>query len=184
MTAIQIIPYQPVDVEALYQIFATATPQRQDAEASGFLLSQYTVDGFGDFLATRQSYIAYHAAVAVGFVVIAPPTRDQMDPIEWIGTPPRDEGDGCLCWIKMVAVLPSHKRHGVATSLYHHLFDTHPHVAFITGLYETPLNNRASAQFHLALGFQRVGVIARSNISPTGKHAHRVTGIYYRRSNA
>jgi ribosomal protein S18 acetylase RimI-like enzyme len=177
MVSLKIAPALRQDLDALYRVFAKATPSRPNAEAAGFLLSQYSVEGFWSFLATRTAYVAWQADAAVGFVVIASPTPDQMNPVSWFCGPIRNEGDGQLLWIKMVAVLPSYKRQGVATALYRHLFQTHSNADFITGLYEYPLNNRASTAFHLALGFQRVGIIERNINKP---EARRITGIFYR----
>lgn len=181
MTAIRITPFVPSALETVYRVFATATPDRPDLEASGFLVSQYTLDGLRDFLAARQAYVAYQEGLAIGYVVIALPTCDQMEPIHWFGTPIPDGGDSRLLWIKMVAVLPTHKRQGVATALYQHVFAAHPQSAFITGLYEVPIHNRASSQFHLALGFQRVGVIERiRDAAGADATTQSRTGIYYR----
>lgn len=160
-------------------MFCASTPDRPDAEATGFLLSQYSVEAFWDFLAVRTAYVACQANEPIGFTVIARPTPDQMEPIRWFGTPLLNQGGGRLLWIKMVAVLPAYKRQSVGSALYRHLFQTHPHSAFITGLYEYPLCNRASSAFHLALGFQRVGVIERIDNDAV---ARKVTGIFYKTS--
>lgn len=181
MVATQITPFVPTALEAVYHVFATAAPDQPDREASGFLVSQYTLAGFREFLAARQAYVAYQEGLAIGFVVIALPTLDQMEPIRWLGTPVLDAGDGRLLWIKMVAVLPTYKRQGIATALYQHIFAAHSESTFITGLYEVPLHNRASSAFHLALGFQRVGVIERFvDEMNVNQPQCRVTGIYYR----
>lgn len=189
MTLMQIAPVTQADLPALYQLFATAAPDRPDAEATGFLRSQYSLETFWAFLKDRQAYVAQQQGTALGFVVIARPTPDQMDQVHWFARPPqRPAGAGQvawwdeqLYWIKMVAVLPTAKRQGVATALYHYLFVLQPQSAFITGLYEAPLNNRASAAFHLALGFARVGVIDWSHEGPVvDEAARRLTGIYYR----
>ena len=181
MTAIRITPFVPSALEVVYRVFATATPDQLDREATGFLVSQYSLDGFRDFLVARQAYVAYQGDIAIGFAVVALPTLDQMEPIRWFGTPVVDAGDGNLLWIKMVAVLPTHKRQGVATALYQHLFQMHLQTRFITGLYEVPIHNRASSEFHLALGFQRVGVIERiRDAAGADTTTQSRTGIYYR----
>ena len=189
MDAIHIAPVTQADLPALYQLFTTAAPDRPDAEATGFLRSQYNLETFWAFLKDRQAYVAQQQGTALGFVVIARPTPDQMDQVHWFARPPqRPAGAGQvawwdeqLYWIKMVAVLPTAKRQGVATALYHYLFVLQPQSAFITGLYEAPLNNRASAAFHLALGFTRVGVIGWTAEGPVVEEAaRRLTGIYYR----
>ncbi len=181
MLNLHIRPVTRTDLTAVYTIFGEARADRPAAEEAGFLLSQYTPDAFWDFLAVRQSYLAEQDGIAIGFVVIAPPTPDQMDPIRWSAAPIRGDENGQLLWLKMVAVLPTHKRQGVATALYKHLFVAHPEAAFITGLYEYPLNNRASAAFHFALGFQRVGLIQRTMKQGVPDEADlRIIGIYYR----
>lgn len=177
----RIVPVTRADLDAVYQVFCTAAPDSTYAEETGFLLSQYNIEAFWAFLKTRTAYLAQKNDTIVGYVVIARPTPDQMEPIRWFDGPIVDESDGRLLWIKMVAVLPVYKRQGVASALYRHLFQTHPHVAFITGLYEYPLPNRASSAFHLALGFQRVGVIERIE---TNNVAQRVTGIFYKTSRS
>ncbi|MEM7129415.1 MAG: GNAT family N-acetyltransferase [Chloroflexota bacterium] len=183
MTAsLKIAPVKREDLDVLYQVFAAASSDRSDSETNGFFLSQYSVEGFWAFLAERTAYAAWQANALVGYVVIARPTPDQMDPIRWFDEPLRDEGDGRLLWLKMVAVLPRYKRQGVATALYRHLFQTHAKVDFITGLYEYPLNNRASAALHLALGFQRVGIIERETDETDETDERRVTGIFYKPS--
>ena len=179
---LHIAPITRADLAAVYHVFCKAAPDRPDAEAAGFLLSQYTVEAFWAFLEARLAYVAQKDGETIGFVVIARPTQDQMGPIRWFGRPILDNSDDQLLWIKMVAVSPTHKRQGVATALYRYLFQTHSPAAFITGLYEYPLHNRASAKFHLALGFQWVGMIERTNGVATNELDRRVTGIYYRLS--
>ena len=180
MRKIHIAPVTPEDLRAVYRVFCMAAADRPDAETTGFLLSQYSVEAFWAFLAARTAYVARRADEVSGFVVIARPTPDQMGPIRWFGAPILDKNDGRLLWIKMVAVLPTHKRQGVATVLYQYLFQRHAQAAFITGLYESPLNNRASSAFHLTLGFQRVGVIERIDGGAPNGSGRRTTGIYYR----
>jgi GNAT superfamily N-acetyltransferase len=178
MIGLQIARADQADFRALYSIFQQATPDRPHAEEHGFLRSQYDEDAFAAFL---SRCVVYHATVRrepAGFVVVEPLRFTDLPEIAW--EIPPDEvaslAQRALLWLRMAAVAPAFSRQGVGTALYQHVQQCYTSWDLLTGLYEQPLNNLASRQFHASLGFQRIGEVRRQY---PGEATKRVSGIYH-----
>ena len=164
---------------SLYPIFLDATPHHPDAPDRGFLLSGYSESDFEAFLERSTVYGAFASAAFVGFVVVEAVAFERLDSITWhLSTEELRILEAMdLVWIRMLAVLPQVARRGIGTALYHRLYQEYESTGLLTGLYEHPLDNRASRRFHLQLGFSRIG---ESRLRRDGEPMVWRTGIYYR----
>ncbi len=177
--AIDIRQAAPADYPDFYPIFQSAAPDRPEALERGFLLSRYDLVSFSTFLDRCTVYGARIGAKAAGFVALEPVWFDQLAGIDWTCPPAvlATLREASLQWVRMLAIAPHAGRRGIGTALYRHLFAQYPGTNFLTGLYESPLDNRASRCFHRRLGFQRIGESRQQHaVAP---HA-RVSGIYLR----
>ena len=175
---LQIAQADQADIGALYPIFEQATPDRPHAEEQGFQRSKYDEEAFAAFL---SRCVVYHATVRrepVGFVVVEPLRFTDLPAIAW-EIPPNEVASlaqGALLWLRMTAVVPAFSRRGVGTALYRHVQSNYAEWDLLTGLYEQPLNNLTSRQFHASFGFRRIGEVCRQH---PGEAKARVSGIYH-----
>jgi ribosomal protein S18 acetylase RimI-like enzyme len=164
----------------LYVIFRRAGPDQPEAAERGFLLSRYDLAEFAAFLDRCVVFCACFERMPAGFVVVEPAQFDQLTEFDLrLGDDERASlVRASLQWIRMLAVAPQYGRRGIGSALYRYLFARYPGAHLLTGLYEAPLDNRASRAFHKGLGFQRIGESRHIHTDPP--HA-RVSGIYLRK---
>ena len=162
----------PTEEEALKCFELEQAMQSYSGEGlkNGFFIPGATKDEYLSFRESAFFRIFKLRGELAGFLIALPPgharlqkllsLRDKFEltDLALLGTPD-------LVWIAKVAASLTHRRQGVASKLYEHLFREFSASAFMTATLLTPFHNIPSQALQEAHGFANVGHLLMGSMS-------------------
>ncbi len=153
-------PAAPSDIQAIVKINNQYTELGNNADNHGLLLKKLDMENVENSIAanTNRYFVAQTSdSVINGFIEIADHFADNLlEHIQWEDEIMRDIvlSDRTI-YIEQVAVDKNFQSQGVASYLYHSIFEMFPDTVFTAFVINRPIKNTSSISFHKKQGFKK-----------------------------
>lgn len=169
-------------VDECYQIVQSLNSDRPSALDKGFMHVHQPREEWSRYEKDSIFYSAIVSDRVLGFVIAVPLGGSDTAHLEGARGTTTWSKEGVLkipnlYFIEKVAVAEHAMGLGIGRKLYEHLFATHPNNTFFTALVEKPITNTASKNFHLKMGFHRVGTFEDTAFGSLQKYQ---SGVFLR----
>jgi N-acetylglutamate synthase-like GNAT family acetyltransferase len=158
------------DIPAITSLISSLSLNDAGNSDNGFLRQRHSAEEYGIFIDEQLIKLAISQDTVAGFILAIPWNSHHLDferqavaRVKWTEKSYADQDHRVYkdaIYIGEVGVGPKYMRSGIGRALYQDLRTSKPDVSLITTLIEKPVANKASASFHTALGFRRVGEFA------------------------